>query len=336
MSLKHYTIPIFIPHYGCKNDCIFCNQKKISGVKLPTSINEVENIIQAHLKTIKKENSFIEIGFFGGSFTGLSIEIQESYLKVANKYILSGDVNCLRLSTRPDYINIQILDLLKAYGVRTIELGVQSVDDEILRIAKRGHSIKDIEFASSLIKENRFNLGLQMMIGLPGDSYSKSLYTASKIVELKADCVRIYPVLVIKDTELEELYNKGIYKPLSLAEAIEIAKDILLLFESAGIEIIKVGLHPSEELKSDKALVAGPYHVSFRELVLTEIWGEILKKYMVDYRNKNINVFVSKEQINFAVGYNSKNKKKLSEYYKKVYFKLDSNLKGRELYVDIY
>ncbi len=325
---KHFNIPIFIPHAACPFQCIFCNQKKISGkIKIP-SIEDVKNTVTQHLSTISKE-SIKEIAFFGSNFTGIALEKQEAYLRTAYEFVQNGDVHGIRLSTRPDYINKDILSFLKRYGTTTIELGVQSMDDQVLKLSGRGHSGNDTIKSCMLIKEFNIKLGLQMMIGLPGDSFEKSLNTANKITDLGADNVRIYPALVIKDTELEKLYHAGKYDPLTLEEAVSWCADILLVFEEHNIDVIRMGLHPGEELLNGNALIAGPFHVSFRELVLTKIWSKLLVYFLKLKENKKLILYIHPSEFNYAIGYNSSNKKMLAQKFKQVIFKKDPCIKGR-------
>jgi len=329
MKIRHFTIPAFIPELACPFQCIYCNQKKISGqISIPEP-DEIIKTIEEHLSTIPKKRSFIEFGFFGGNFTGISLEKQEELLKLIDPYIKNSSISSIRLSTRPDYINRENLILLKKYNVRTIELGAQSMDDDVLKKSKRGHSSKDIINAAKMIKNFGFDLGLQMMIGLPGDTYGKSIFTANQIVKLSADNTRIYPTLVIKDTKLEELYNQKKYHPLKLDDAVEWSKTILMIFEQAGVKVIRMGLHPSENLLSGKDIVAGPFHKSFRELVLTEIWNEILKHLLKKEKAKRIRIFVPPKEFNYAIGYDSKNKNMLLENFEFVIFQQDQNLEGR-------
>ena len=195
--MKYYNIPIFVPHEGCPFDCIFCNQRKITGSDTSITKSEISKIIEEHLKTLPECERYVEAAFFGGSFTGISKEKQGEFLEEARKFIESGDIDGIRLSTRPDYISEEILDRLLRYGVTTIELGVQSMDDEVLTASNRGHTAKTVEEAVRLIRKYPFRLGLQMMTGLPCDSFKKSLETADKIIAQKPDFVRIYPTLVL-------------------------------------------------------------------------------------------------------------------------------------------
>jgi histone acetyltransferase (RNA polymerase elongator complex component) len=329
MKKKHFNIPVFIPELACPFQCIFCSQKKISGCMKVPSIEEINKIINDHLTTIPKSGTETELAFFGGNFTGLDQEEQEIYLKIVQPYIVQGKISGIRISTRPDYITPDVLNLLHNYHVKTIELGAQSMDNEVLRRSGRGHTSVDAIRAASLIKEAGFSLGLQMMIGLPGDTFQKSINTARKITDLKADNTRIYPALVIKGTKLEELYRISKYHPLSLEEAVNWSKKILMIFEEANIKVIRIGLHPSEGLLSGEELVAGPFHRSFRELVLTDIWYDLLQP-LSENEGKQLVIFVAPDQLNYAIGYEGKNKKLLQKYYKSVKFFPNNLLKGRE------
>ena len=250
---KLYVIPVFIPHLGCPNDCSFCNQKNISGkTKMPTK-DEVKNIIEEHLKNMSDDIEK-EIAFFGGSFTGIDIEKQKEYLEIANEYIKNKKVKGIRLSTRPDYINKEILKMLKKYNVRTIELGVQSTNDYILKRCDRGHTFEDVKKASKLIRRYRFNLGHQIMVGLPESTKLDEIRSAKDLIKLKPKMVRIYPVLVIKGTKLEKELEEGEYKPLTVLQAVERCKELLYLFNKKKIQVIRVGLQNTDEITdpSDK------------------------------------------------------------------------------------
>lgn len=338
MKVKHFTIPVFLPEMACPFRCIYCNQSRISGIKKIPSDIDVIHKIESYLKTFpKKDENIIEVGFFGGNFTGLSIKEQESYLISVQNYIQQGYIKSIRISTRPDYITSENLVLLKKYKVSTIELGAQSLNDEVLSICSRGHNFSDIQNASLMIKELGFRLGLQMMIGLPGDNEIKCIETVNKIISLHADDTRIYPTLVIKDTFLEQLFLKGDYKPLSIDESINILKRIIPLFESADINIIRIGLHPSEDLLNGNGFLAGPFHPSLRELAETEIWNDLLFSKITIYHNKkNVEIFVSANHFNFAIGYKSKNKNNLKIFFENVKFYIDNNLINRQFYVNYY
>ena len=245
---KQYIIPIFVPHLGCPNDCIFCNQKSISGQKTNMTKEKAKKIIDDYLKSMTDENAQIEIAFFGGSFTAIETERQEELLQTAYEYVKSGKVESIRVSTRPDCINKEILKRLKKYKVKTIELGVQSANDYILKRANRGHTFEDVKKASKLIRWYGFKLGHQMMVGLPESTRIDEINTAKALVKLKPKMVRIYPVLVVKNTKLEEEYEQGIYEPLSVVQAVEICKEIVRIFADKKIDIIRIGLQSTDEI----------------------------------------------------------------------------------------
>ncbi len=327
MKKKHFNIPVFIPELACPFQCIYCNQKKISGcLKVPSS-EEINKMINDHLSTIPNEDTDTELAFFGGNFTGLNPNEQENFLKIVQPFIEKGKISGIRVSTRPDNIDLDVLKLLKKYNVKTIELGAQSMDNKVLRQVGRGHTSEDTIEAAMMIKEEGFSLGLQMMIGLPGDTLQKSICSARKITELKSDNTRIYPVLVIKGTRLEELYRTGEYQPLTLDEAVTWSKELLKIFEEANVKVIRIGLHPSEGLLSGEELVAGPFHPSFRELVLTEVWHDLLDP--LKEKGKKVEITVAPDQLNYAIGYNSKNKKMLLHHFNQVAFIPDPALQGR-------
>jgi histone acetyltransferase (RNA polymerase elongator complex component) len=333
MQKKHFIIPIFIPQLACPFQCVFCNQRNISGRIKEPSEKEIIETIEKHLSTIPDENSEIEIGFFGGNFTGIPKEKQESYLNRIQPYFEKGIIQGIRLSTRPDYIDSDILKLLKDHHVTTIELGAQSMDDEVLKLSGRGHTSGDIINASRLIKQNGFSLGLQMMLGLPGDTLEKSLNTAKTICELKADNTRIYPALVINGTDLKKRYQEKIYFPLSLEEAVEWAKEVYKVFEKNKVAVLRMGLHPSEGLISGESLAAGPFHISFGELVMTALWKEELEK-VEKTEKENLVISVAPDQFNYAIGHKAENKKMLLEIFKTVRFTTNTFLKGRNYYAD--
>ncbi len=276
MSKKNYIIPIFVPHKGCPHDCIFCNQKRITSQIKELSFEDIDEIISQYIKTINRPDANIEIAFFGGSFTAIPRDEQDLYLSVAYKYLKNGEVNSIRLSTRPDYINEEILRNLKKFSVSIVELGAQSLDDDVLRLCQRGHNAEDVVNAVNLLKKEGFIVGIQLMVGLPKDNEEKCLNTTRKVVELKPNIVRIYPTLVIKDTYLEYMFKSGIYTPLKLHEAVSICKKMLILLEGNEINVIRIGLQPTDDMQVGKNIVAGPYHPAFRQLVESQIYKDMM------------------------------------------------------------
>ncbi len=330
MRSRHNTIPVFIPEEACPNQCVFCNQHRIAGAECAPSVEEVIRKVDAHLLTIVAGGE-VEIGFFGGNFTGIPEKEQQAYLESVQPYLQSGRVQGIRLSTRPDYINQDILNFLKHYHVTSIELGAQSLDEDVLKLAGRGHTAGQVHEASLMIRENGFKLGLQMMIGLPGDTVEKSIFTAKEIIRLGADCTRIYPTLVIKNTALEQLFLEGKYQPLSMEDALGRVADIVPLFTRAGVKILRIGLHPSEGLLDNTSLVAGPFHVAFGEMAFSEIWHRILSA--MDFENGKRNILtltVSAGMRNAAIGHKALNKGMLLEEFRKVVFEESPDLKGFE------
>jgi len=332
--MRHYTIPIFIPQLACPFQCIFCNQEKITSRGHIPGMQETRNTIEEYLASYPKGKHHIEIGFFGGNFTGIPLEDQEKYLQVAKPYLDKGIINGIRLSTRPDYIDETRLHLLKKHGVTTIELGAQSMDDEVLIQSARGHTAEDIERSSRMIISAGFRLGLQMMVGLPGDTLEKAVYTAKKIISLGATEARIYPALVIKGTKMADWYEEGKYKPLSMEEALLWVKTILPLFDEAGIVVTRVGLHASKGLLTGTDLLAGPFHTSFRELAMTEVWWDRLNVLVQDEKKNKISLSVHPSQYNFAIGYYGKNRKRLMKHFAVVIFQKNPLLKENNFHAD--
>lgn len=318
---KEYIIPIFVPHLGCPNDCTFCNQKKISGQTKNVKAEDVKNTIEYYLNNFKDDNKYIEVAFFGGSFTGIDVDKQKELLSVAYEYIKNKKIDSIRISTRPDYINKEILKMLKSYGVKTIELGVQSTNDYILNKSKRGHTFEDVKKASKLIRKNGFILGHQMMVGLPESTRQDEINTAKDLIKLKPKIVRIYPVLVIKGTQLEKDYESGEYTPLTVEQAVETAKDLLVLFNKKKINVIRIGLQNTNEITDPNSkksqVVAGPYHPAFRQLVESRLWydniaNEIKK---VNSNVTHIQIDVNPSDINNAVGHKRINIEKINDTY---------------------
>lgn len=307
---KHYIIPIFVPHLGCPHDCIFCNQRKIASSITDITEVDVENTIERYLSYFK-EDSFIEIAFYGGSFTAIDIDIQEKLLKIALQYKENKEVDEIRLSTRPDSINKNILEHLKRYKVDTIELGVQSLYDDVLEKSGRGHTSEDVYRAVELIKKYDFKLGLQMMVGLPGDTIKRSIETAKMFIKIKPQCVRIYPTLVIRDTYLEKRTIEGNYSPLSLVRAVEICSYLLMDFYINKINVIRVGLQPTENIQLGKDVLDGPFHPAFKQLVDSNIYrlalNEFIDKQDLETKGKIMVIYANSKNISNLAGQKSSN-----------------------------
>lgn len=318
---KQYIIPIFVPHLGCPNDCVFCNQRSISGQLEEVSVDDVKNTVDFYLKNLKEKDVYKEIAFFGGSFTGIDVSIQEELLKAAYEYVKNGDINSIRVSTRPDYINKDILKMLKKYKVKVIELGVQTSNDYLLDRCKRNHNFEDVRKASKLIRRKGFILGHQMMVGLPESTKNDEMKTAKDLADLKPKMVRIYPVLVIKNTELEIEYNNGEYIPLSLEQAVERCKELYYFFRSKKIDVIRIGLQNTDIISSpdnkESQVVAGPYHEAFGQLVEDAVWYDSIvdriKKFNV--KVKEVEISVNPINVNNIIGHKKENINKLKELY---------------------
>ena len=339
---KQYIIPIFVPHLGCPNDCVFCNQKSISGQQKMITKDDVKDTIEFYLKNIKDKDAKKEVAFFGGSFTGIETEKQEELLKTAYEYIKEGKIDSIRVSTRPDYIDKQKLKLLKKYKVETIELGVQSANDYILKKSNRGHTFEDVKKASKLIRWYRFKLGHQMMVGLPESTRIDEINTAKELIKLKPKMVRIYPVLVIKNTRLEKEYLTGEYTPLTVVQAVEISKEIVKLFNKKGIEIIRIGLQNTDTItdpnQEGSEVVAGPYHPAFRQLVESGLWYDtILEKIkQLNVKVKKVQVTVNPQDANNVIGHKRENIEKLKDMYTlDLIVKQDEEIKQGKIKVDI-
>lgn len=318
---KQYIIPIFVPHLGCPNNCIFCNQKTISGQLKMVTPKEVKETIEYFLKNVKDASAYKEVAFFGGSFTAIDSKQQEELLQTAYEYIKSGKVDSIRISTRPDCINKEILKRLKKYKVKTIELGVQSSNNYILKRIERGHTFEDVKKASKLIRWHGFTLGHQMMIGLPESTKQDEIDAALALIKLRPKMMRIYPVLVIKGTSLAKEYAEGKYEPLPLPQAVERCKELVIMFQKKKIDVIRIGLQNTDTIAepgSDKSeVLAGPYHPAFRQLVEASMWydsiAEKIKKFNV--KVKKVEILANEEDINNIVGHKRENITKLADTY---------------------
>lgn len=260
-------VPLFIPHAGCPHDCVFCDQRRISGQTAPVTAADVERTLSA------LTGKGYELAYYGGSFTALPVEEQESLLDAAQPFLRDGTLRALRVSTRPDAIDLSALVRLRAAGVETVELGAQSMDDAVLRAGGRGHGAADTERAARLVRDGGFHLILQMMTGLPGATPESDLDTARRLIALRPDGVRIYPTVILRDTPLEALWKSGRYREHTVEDAVSLCARLLPLFEAAGVPVIRLGLNPTEGL-SRGGVVGGAYHPAFGELVLSRVWLE--------------------------------------------------------------
>ena len=303
------NIPVFVSHKGCPNDCIFCNQKRITGKSGSVTAEDVENIVTEWLSYIKGE---AEIAFFGGSFTGIDINHQRELLGAAKKFVDGEKITGIRLSTRPDYINEEIIEHLLSFGVTTVELGAQSTDDEVLKESRRGHTAKDIEKASRLIKESGMKLGLQMMTHLPLSDDEKDIKTCLDFIKMAPSEVRIYPTLVLKDTCLCDMYEKGEYVPQSLDDAVELTAVLAEKFEQAGIKVIRTGLQPSDSLT--EGYVAGPFHPAFGEMTQSRVIYNRIVAYIDKFKPDQLSVKCEEKYKSKLFGNRRSNIRRIERY----------------------
>ena len=311
MAKTHYIIPVFVPDLGCPHQCVFCNQKRITGSPEVPTKKDVAVKISDYLRTIPRESGIVrEVAFYGGSFTAVSQDLQAELLNPAYRSKCNGDIDKIRISTRPDAISEEVMILLSANGVDIVELGVQSMDDEVLCLADRGHSSRDVLRASAMIKNWGMNLGLQLMIGLPGSTADREIHTAAEVAAMNPDFVRIYPCLVLKDTPLADLYLKRQYQPLSVEEGVGRCKLLLVMFEKAGISVIRIGLQPSEQINLTGDVIAGPYHPAFRELVEAAVARdqlEYLLKQLGILKAHSVEIAVPVSQVSVVRGHKGAN-----------------------------
>jgi histone acetyltransferase (RNA polymerase elongator complex component) len=271
-----FILPIFIPQQGCRHQCVFCNQSAITGqpAKWP-SIEKLRSEAKNYLSYNEHHKPSV-MAFYGGNFLGLSEEKINHLLQLADEFIREGDIQGIRFSTRPDTISESGLKQLENFSVREIELGAQSMDDKVLKICRRGHCARDTENAVTLLKKHRYKVGLQLMIGLPGQSAKSAFDTAEQIAALSPDFVRIYPTIVLNQSPLARWYQEGAYQPLLLNQAVFQTKKIYLLFKKYGIPVIRMGLQSSQELDNKEVVIAGPYHPAFGHLVFSEIFMDTI------------------------------------------------------------
>jgi len=326
-QVKPKIIPIFFFQRGCPHRCIFCNQRITVGDEEPPPPVEVPRIVETALKRMKGGSRPIEVAFYGGSFTELPEELELEYLSSLSPFLKEERIVGIRISTRPDSFDLSHLLLLKERGVRVIELGVQSLDDRVLRLARRGHSASDAEQGVKLVKKAGLKVGVQLMIGLPGEDEESLMLTIRRVIELAPDFARIHPTLVLKDTELSSMYLRGEYQPLSLDEAIRRVSLMLILFEERSIPIIRIGLQPSPSLEEEGAIVAGPYHPSFRVLVEGRILQEMIRKgvSLLSLDCGEVIIVLSPAMVSSLKGLKGKNIASLKKEFPKLRFKIEGS-----------
>lgn len=272
-------IPIFVLHQGCPQRCIYCNEEKAVGVG-PPLITEAyfRETVSSYLTGKRRKKGPVQIAFYGGNFTGIDRARQRELLEMADIFIKQGLVESIRISTRPDYIDAAGLDLLKKFNVRTVEIGAQSLADDVLRLSRRGHTAADVRQAMELLKSSGFETGIHLMVGLPGDSPAGFARTVEATIALAPHTVRIHPTLVLAGTELAAMWAGGAYQPLSMAEAVAACRQALSKFAAAGIPVIRMGLQATPALEQAGNILAGPYHPSFRSLVEEAIFFDMTSR----------------------------------------------------------
>lgn len=298
MGVKQSIVSIFISHYGCGHACIFCNQRKITGVVEIPKANALKVEIDQQLETIKSD--IIEIAFFGGSFTGIPVKQQIEYLEIARDYKVRGKCHRIRLSTRPDYISPEIVERLMQYQVDLVELGCQSFSNAVLAASKRGHDKNAIYTAIDILKRYDIDFGIQLMAGLPGDTKTIFMRSVEAAIGLKPHTVRLYPALVIKDTEMEALYLNGLYQPIDLETAIDWCASALRKFRRQGINVIRIGLQNTDLIELGADVVAGPFHSAFGALVYSKIFRDAIVKVLTE--SSNLIVWVHPSQMSYVNG----------------------------------
>lgn len=314
---KPLIIPFFIPHAGCPFTCVFCNQWEISGASTIAQPEDIRPRVMSYLAAHKKESVRSEVAFYGGSFTGIEQQLQDGLLQAAHALKQEGLIQGIRLSTRPDYINHEIIRNLVTYGVTAVELGVQSLVDEVLIKSCRGNSYLDVAEATQIIRQYPLELVFQLMIGLPGDTRARALLTAQRVIQLIPDGLRIYPTLVMKGTVLANWYQQGLYQPWSLEEAVELGAEWLGIFSAYGIKVIRLGLQAADNLSPEVDLVAGPYHPAYGELVQSRLMLEQLSCIIENLSDKSgpLTIYCHPRDYSKVTGQKGINIKKLRQTY---------------------
>ncbi len=325
------NVAIFVPHNGCPNKCSFCDQRHITGCVSQPNAEYVRNTLNTALNSLKEKSKDAEIAFFGGSFTAIDRKYMLELLESTKDYI--DNFKGIRISTRPDAINEEILEILKKYKVTSIELGAQSMADSVLFANERGHCADDIRKASTLIKSYGFSLGLQMMTGLYKSSDELDFFTATEFIKIKPDTVRIYPTVVLENTTLATLYKNGTYIPPNAENAAKLCSKLILMFENADINIIRVGLHDSESLKSN--MIGGAFHPAFRELCEAQIYFDKILSALKSQRLSNGDILISipNSELSKAIGQKGYNKQRLISLGYNPKFTEDDTLANRQVLI---
>jgi len=314
--LKPLIIPIFISHSGCPHRCIFCDQEKITSQSVRSvGTDEVREVLE---KAISSKRFDIrrnpEVAFYGGTFTGLPKDRIKELLEAVAPYIRDRFISAIRVSTRPDFIDEERLKIMKAFHVRTVELGVQSLDEDVLSMAQRGHTAGDVIRAVQILKKSGFKVGIQLMPGLPGDSAERFRATIEKVIGLNPDMVRLYPALVIEGTGLARMYAEGSYRPLTLEEGVDLCVDAVTRLETNGIPVIRIGLMSSPSLLEDRRIVSGPWHTAFGFLVRSAIHQKAIEADLpAPGTAKGIRIFAPERDIPLIRGYKNRGIRMIEE-----------------------
>ncbi len=326
--MSHANISVFVPHLGCPNRCSFCDQVTISGAHSQPSKEDIDSAVKIAVLSDKYDAKSTELAFFGGSFTAIDRDYMLHLLTVAYEHVKSGHIKGIRVSTRPDCIDREVLDILKTYGVTAVELGTQSMCDDVLLFNDRGHTADDVRHASCLIKEYGFELGLQMMTGLYKSTYEKDVKTAEAIIALRPDTVRIYPSITLKNTRLASLYEAGEYTPPSLDETVDLCAKLLVMFKENGIDVIRTGLH---SIENDR-YVAGPWHPAFKELCDSKIYLEKILEILPE--EGEYKLLVNPKEVSKVTGNKKANLKKLNSLGYKCTVVADVSVKPSDIRVE--
>ncbi len=306
MSARECIVPVFVPHLGCPHRCVFCDQRRISGSDGNVSAATVRQAIET-AAALPRSGAKRQLAFYGGSFTAIPAAVQEELLGAAAEAIARGEIDSIRLSTRPDAIDDKALERLRRFGVETVELGAQSMDEEVLRLSGRGHTAADVERAAAALRAAGFRLILQMMTGLPGDSDEKDLETARRLIALRPDGVRIYPTVIVRGTELWELWRRGEYRAHTVEDAVRVCAKLLPLFEEASVPVVRLGLNPTEELSGGEA-AGGAYHPALGELVKSRVMLEKMRALLADVpRGSRVRLGAAERSLSQAIGQKREN-----------------------------